>query len=448
MSTPQAPRKKFILNRFPTTTSLPTPTQPEEIDLGEYIREVPPYSEEKAKLIEKFFKKRESSQTQFTYTDKGDLEFRSKSGAVESIIRLQTYVPHDPKVREEFDQDRLDAMGMAQDRYEAALTVLRTATTEYHRTKAVQPVLAAQKAAAAADQILTRVRYGTRGIQSIPNPETRTVLFDESYEVRKLFSMNDTSFKKELYRLAVMELPFTKFYGSYVDTPAEQAGGGNGDVDAPMEAAGLSDGVVRQKLRDGRWARIFFETEDGPSGFLSPFWPAEFTMDSVRYLSPFQAFEYQRATEAGQEGLKKNILQTRSIRTIRFLTTKLETQPKDVKGLWLRIFTATYQQHPELKDRLLQTGTDALVFADVRQGPSGTGVGERTKECLDPSKWTGENAVGLALETLRYQFREGSAKEAAVDEAPTEAVITEEQQEKAKVGAIIGGRRRFFSKGH
>jgi hypothetical protein len=122
----------------------------------------------------------------------------------------------------------------------------------------------------------------------------------------------------------------------------------------------------------------------------------------------------------------------------------LETQPKDVKGLWLRIFTAVYQQHPELKEKLLQSGTDALVFADVRKGPSGIGFGENTKESLDPSKWTGENAAGLALETLRYQFREGSAKEAAVDVAPTESVITEEEQEKAKVGAIIGQRKKFF----
>jgi predicted NAD-dependent protein-ADP-ribosyltransferase YbiA (DUF1768 family) len=169
-------------------------------------------------------------------------------------------------------------------------------------------------------------------------------------------------------------------------------------------------------------------------------------MDSVRYSSAYQAFEYQRASEAGLEDLKKRILGTRSARTIQFYTKKMDKQPKDVKGLWLRIFTAVYQQHPELKQKLMETGTDALVFADVRPGPSGTGVGERTKECLDPSKWTGENAVGLSLETLRYQFREGSAAEVAEDTAPTTSVITEEEQEKAKTGAIIGQRKKFFPK--
>ena len=144
--------------------------------------------------------------------------------------------------------------------------------------------------------------------------------------------------------------------------------------------------------------------------------------------------------------MKQNILRTRSIRRIRSLTDKLQAQPKDVPGLWLKIFTALYQQHPELKEKLLNTGTDALVFADIRQGPSGTGVGPRTKECLDSSKWPGANAVGFALETLRYQFREGTAKEAAKDTAPTESVISIEEQERAKLGAIIGARKKFFPK--
>jgi hypothetical protein len=134
-------------------------------------------------------------------------------------------------------------------------------------------------------------------------------------------------------------------------------------------------------------------------------------------------------------------MRTRSSRTIRFLTKTFTTQPKDVKGLWLRILTAVYQQHPELLQKLAATGTDALVFADVRQGPSGTGFGEQTREILDPARWTGENAMGIALETLRYQLREGTAKESAATDAVKEAVITEEEQDKAKVGAIIKAKK-------
>jgi hypothetical protein len=63
---------------------------------------------------------------------------------------------------------------------------------------------------------------------------------------------------------------------------------------------------------------------------------------------------------------------------------------------------------------------------------------------LDPTKWKGENAVGVAQETVRTQMREGGLAEAPVNDAPTEGVITEEEQKKAKVAAIINARR--FSK--
>ena len=428
-----------------------------KIDLGEYIREEPPYPEEKVKLIQKFFKQMNKRRDadgfvkgrttekdrKYVYTDTGNLEVRTGTDQVESTIILKTFLPHDSQSRDVMEQERLDAIGEAETQYEAALSTLQKATEDYRLTGNVQPVLAAQKGAAAADQILTKVRYGSRDIVNLANPETRMLLFEDKYEVRKVFKNKDV-FKKELYRLPVFTIPITKFYGTYVDTPEAVPGK---DVDATMNVAGLSDGTVRQKLRDGRWARIFYDVEDGPSGFLSPFWPTDFTVGSVRYMCAFQAFEYKRAEEAGREGMMKNIMGSRSVRTIRFCTSKLETQPKDAKGLWLSIFTAIYQKYPELKERLLQTGTDALVFADIRKGPSGIGFAPKSKECLDPSRWTGENAAGIALETLRYQFREGTAAEAAEDTAPTTSVITEDQQQKAKVGAIIGGRRRFFNKG-
>jgi len=427
---------------------------PEPIKLDEYIEKQTeaPYSEDIAKRIKMFFKKRKNNTKQFTYSDTGDLEVRSKSGAVEDTIRLRTFVLHEEKTREAIFDERKDALGEAEAQYEKALEELRRAQVEYRATGSMQPVLAAQQAAKEADQRLTRIRYGTRDILSLPNPETREILFENYYgdrvekskEVRRLFKNKDP-YGKELYRLAVLELPYTQFYGKYIDTPVRQPQTG-GKRRNSMDTSVPSDGTLRQKLRDGRWVRFFFETE-GPTGFLSPFWPVEFTMDSVRYVSAYQAFEYQRATEAEMDGLKKNILQTRSVRTIRFLTKDLHTQPKNVPALWLRIFTAVYQQHPELARKLLETETDTLVFADPRDGPSGIGLAEGTREALDSSKWKGTNAVGMALETLRYSLREGSAAESAVDDAPTASVISLEDQQKAKVGAIIGAKKRFFNKG-
>lgn len=419
------------------------------MELGEYIRDIAPYSDEQEKRIAAFYKKRERFPALFTYNKAGNLVVYNKAGSIEDTIVLKTFVTLDPTQREVFDQERNDALGEAEIRYESTLERLRETMEQYKRTGNTQPVLAAQKAVSEADQVLTRIRYGTRGIQAIHNPEVRSVQFDKPKEVKKLFPMTGDPFKKELARLIVRELPLLKSEGTYVDTPAVT------EEEGEQPEARASDSTVRQKLRDGRWARIFYEADDGPSGFLSPFWPVEYTMENddgttTRYFTASQAFEYARAKEAGLQEVMKNILRTRSTRTMRFLTKKIVAQPKNPKELWLRIFTAVYEQHPELKEKLLATGTDAIVFADVREGVSGTGFGERTRETLDPSKWTGENAVGFALETLRYQLREGTAKEGtavAADGGPDQAVITEEEQTAARTGAIIGARKKFFVKG-
>ena len=431
----------------------PTSAPKKANDLGEYIRDLAAYSEEQDKRITAFYKKRGRFPNLFRYNKAGNLVVYNKEGALQDTINLKTFVPLDPTQRETLHQERLDAIGEAQTRYEAALTALRKATNDYKLTGAIQGVIAAQKDAKDADQILTRVRYGTRGIQALANPEVREVFFDRPGETRKLFPNIGDPFKKQFVRLIVRELPLMKSYGTYVETPPEE----EGEEDAAAaEVEGVGTGV-RQRLRDGRLARVFYEADEGASGFLSPFWPVEFTMKgddgkSTRFFTASQAWEYARAKEAGSETMMAQLLQTRSTRTMRFITKKLKTQPKDPKGLWLRIFTALYGSNEELKARLLETGTDALVFADTREGPSGIGFGDRTRESLDPSKWTGENAVGLALETLRYQLREGTEQAGTAVSASGEAdesVVTEEQQAAQRTGAIIASaaKKKFFRKG-
>jgi len=297
---------------------------------------------------------------------------------------------------------------------------------------------------AEADQILSRVRYGSRDIVSIANPEVRDILFDQPYEARKLISEGKDPFGKELAKLIVLEYPYNDFYGSYVESETvEPLGDADGSMDTAPQA---SETNVRQLMKNGKYARVFFEADESANGFLSPFWPSEFTLDDVKYFTGLQAYEVLRAEESGNLELKKSLLGTRSTRTMRFLTKKLEFQPKAPKDVWLRIFTALYQQHPVLKEKLLKTGADTLIFADIRKGPSGTGLGERDAGILIESRWLFENAVGKALEALRYQLREGTAAEAATNTAPKEAVISTDEQSAAKTGAIIGAKKKFMFK--
>jgi ribA/ribD-fused uncharacterized protein len=272
-------------------------------------------------------------------------------------------------------------------------------------------------------------RSAVREVVLYPNPTVRDVDKSQPKEDRKMgFGV---------YGIRLYPFKLEHEYGQYV--PDEEAPAAAEEDAGPAPEADLS---VHQPLKDGRLARIFFDPAATEiNGFLSPLWPVEFTLDGTRYFTALQAYEAERAKELGEAALRETILKTRSSRTIRILVKKIAGKhPKDPKGLWLRILTAAFQQHEVLKQQLLATGTDALVYADLQAGPSGVGLAKEDRAILDPAKWKGENAVGVALETLRTRLREGSAEEAP-EEDDAEGVITEEEQQKAKVGAIINARR-------
>jgi len=109
------------------------------------------------------------------------------------------------------------------------------------------------------------------------------------------------------------------------------------------------------------------------------------------------------------------------------------------------VLTDVYAQHPELVEKLLATGQDTLVYTDPTVGGGGVGLSSDNKKVLDPANWRSQNVVGKVLESIRASSREASAASAA-DVAPPpeakEAVISKEQQDAAKRGAIINGRRR------
>jgi predicted NAD-dependent protein-ADP-ribosyltransferase YbiA (DUF1768 family) len=434
------------------------PTEPdteEPTTIKRYLHYDLPYPKETAAKMNKFYIKRNKNPTKFTYSETGDLIVLGQGGEQDDAIALKTYVPYSASDWVQRDELRDEVLLLAETKYDEAMQELQSAISDASITGAKQQVLAAQLAVADADAILSRVRYGTRGIQGLANPETRDVMFDDPYESRKLLKKivltnrkaeegEITELKAEklsMVKLCVREFPYYTFYGNYVEGPAEVGQDVDGALDAAPE---VSEASVRQRLRDGRWARIFLEAElDNPNGFLSPFWPVDFTFGDTLYSCALQAYEAERARELKKDALRAQLLVTRSPRTIRHLVKKLTAQPKDPKGLWLRILTALYQQHAVLKAKLLATGTDALVFADPVAGPLGVGFSPRESAVLDPTKWKSINAVGVALETLRIQIREGTAREAPKNTAPTQRAITVEEQEAAKTGAIIQAKKKF-----
>jgi predicted NAD-dependent protein-ADP-ribosyltransferase YbiA (DUF1768 family) len=408
----------------------PAPEAPPKFEYPKH-----PYEKPVMDSINKFFRSRSKKPANFVYTADGNLEVKDPAGT----IQLKRFLPLEPSERAALEELRLDTLADLETQYETERAALVSAWEEYRSTGAMRPVLAANQRVADLDARRNAVRSAVRNIVPIENPKTNEILLAQRYEERKLLEIRDP-FDKEVVRLSFYDFMPEFDQGKYVvDQEVAEA-----EAAAAEEAAGgePSEMAFRQTLKDGRKARVFFDTDSAVNGFLSPMWAMKFTMDDTEYSSALQAYEAERARELGMNDLRESILKTRSGRTIRLITRKVTNHPADAKGLWLKIYTNIYQQPAGPKAQLLATGTDALVFADLREGPSGIGLAEKDSGVLDPTKWKGENAVGLALETVRTQLREGAMEEAPANSAPKEASITEEQQAKARVGAIVNNARR------
>ena len=407
----------------------------------------PPVAYEKPVLdgITTFFRKRSRNLTGYTFTPDGNLQITNLKGHTGAHqIVLKRFLPLEPSERAPLEEFRLDTLAVLEDQYEIERRALSAAWQEYYTTGNMRGVLSANQRVAELDARRAAVRSAVRNVVTIDNPATREILLSERYEERKMFDMKDP-FDKEVARLCMYDFPLEYDQGKYViDEKVEEVEAAAAEEEAAGKPALMA---YQQTLKDGRRARVFFDTDSEVNGFLSPMWPVEFTMENdnggkaTRYFTALQAYEAERAKELGQLELRASILNTRSARTIRIMTRKVVGHPVDARGLWLKIFTAIFQPGGALAEKLLATGTDSLIFADVREGPSGIGLGEKDSGALDPAKWKGENAAGIALETVRTRLREGNLEEAPEAENVAEATITEDQQQKAKVGAIIAARR-------
>jgi predicted NAD-dependent protein-ADP-ribosyltransferase YbiA (DUF1768 family) len=408
-----------------------------------------PYDADALKAIHNFFQSRTKRPGQYVFNAAGNLEIKEgpakgkgKSKDAPGIITLQRFVPLDPSERAAIDEARMVALTELDQAYEDEFLTLQDAWDEYSASGAMRGVLASNQRLTDIDARRNAARSAVRTVMSIPNPPVRDIILSEKYEERKMFEPKDP-FDKAVARLCFYTYPLEVDQGKYV--PDEDAAAEEKEAEDEADADKANEMLYRQRLKDGRAARIFYDTDSDVNGFLSPMWTVDFTMAAtggdMRFSSPIQAYEVERTKELGNDELAATLLKTRSPRTIRLLTRKVTGHPKDARGLWMKIYTAVYEQHPILKAKLLDTGSDTLVFADVREGPSGIGLSEKDSAALDPARWKGENAAGVAQETVRTRLREGTQAEAPEAKVVQGGSITEEEQQKAKVAAIINARR-------
>jgi hypothetical protein len=114
-------------------------------------------------------------------------------------------------------------------------------------------------------------------------------------------------------------------------------------------------------------------------------------------------------------------LGTRSARTIQQLVKEETRQPQNPAKLWEAILEALYSQHKDRAEKLKATGSARFHMMD---------------------KQIGTPLVSNALAAVRTRLKEKDAEAPSGGEVVKQSVITKDEQEKAKVGAIINQFRR------
>jgi predicted NAD-dependent protein-ADP-ribosyltransferase YbiA (DUF1768 family) len=407
-----------------------------------------PYSKEDQKDIEDAFKGMTGRyKMRYQYGAPGQIQVLSKEGNVLKTLQLKHYRPITTEERAAMEEERLEKLAALDTLFEEKRKKLREALLAYKATGAIEPVLVANKEAEDVELKRIRVRTPIRNVVQLPIPETKDVLFDEPYEKRKLFGQGSL-FSKQINRegkvvwmdplldgiftLERRAFPPSLFYGRYEDSAVA--------VNAEDRAVVEETGAGRVRLDNGSVARIFDDADDEHNGFLSPGYVVEFVYKETKYSSAFQAYEAERMRQHKEDRVRTALLKTRSVRTIRTLTRKVTQAVANPRALWLDIFTSLYTQHPQLAEKLKATGTDLLVYADPM---GGVGLAREDKKILSPNQWPQENIVGSVLEVIRARIREKAPAEAVPAGGAKESVISEDEQKKAKVAAIINARRRF-----
>lgn len=335
----------------------------------------------------KFFQGRELDPDHFFFNPEGNLETKGAKDTPDSILYLRKkFEPLNEAQYAELMEARTKLLSEREALFQAAVTNLREKMELYRQGELTpESVVQANLSVLEASQLRSQTAYPERWTNDIENPVTSEILMMyEPYEKRKLGYLVKIFKHNELDRKDA--------FGKYIErTSGEEE---------------MTGGAVR--------IRFITDPNDKQTGVFHPFTIQTFKFNETEYCCSYQAFQGERFKQLGKEDLRKEILGTRSGRTMHSIAVKDKTMINAPQELWEDILFQQFYQHPELRKQLEATGTDRFHVMD--------------KEV--PAEY------GMALEKARLRLRELGDKELEHQEAKEKA-ITEEEQKKAKVGAII-----------
>ncbi|MEV6847814.1 NADAR family protein [Actinoplanes sp. NPDC051411] len=145
-------------------------------------------------------------------------------------------------------------------------------------------------------------------------------------------------------------------------------------------------------------------------GCLSQWWPAEFTIDAVRFRTAEHYMMWRKATLFGDTAMAERILEAEHPRDAKMLGRGVAgfDDRKWVAERFEIVVTgsvAKFGQSDDLRAWLVGTGDRVLVEASPTDRVWGIGLAASDERASDPVRWRGLNLLGFALMRAREQLR-------------------------------------------
>ena len=151
---------------------------------------------------------------------------------------------------------------------------------------------------------------------------------------------------------------------------------------------------------------ICFHNPNEENGFLSKWYPSDFTVNDVRFSSMEQFMMYRKAICFCDDAVATQILSTKDVAEIKSLGRKVSNYDENTWNGIRQIVVyegllAKFSQNQDLKSKLKSTGNALLAECAVKDSIWGIGLSMKDPDRLDRTKWKGKNLLGYTLMMVR-----------------------------------------------
>lgn len=151
---------------------------------------------------------------------------------------------------------------------------------------------------------------------------------------------------------------------------------------------------------------ICFHNPDEENGYLSNWYPSNFTLNDVNFSSMEQFMMYRKAICFNDEAVAAQILSTNDVAEIKALGRQVSGYDENMWNGIRQIVVyegllAKFSQNGELETKLKATGNALLAECAVKDRIWGIGLSMKDSDRFDKKRWKGQNLLGYTLMMVR-----------------------------------------------